>query len=157
MRAGGMSWARIARTMGITLAQSPKAAYAAEAAAPMHSAHPAGASPGAPALHSTPATKAAPIASASIAKSSGGGPTTRAEVSRAPSVPRTAKGGPAPESRRTPARTRVADDGAAKKEAATVRVLDGARDKAVRTAAASPTAAADTAEPEPSASERLAD
>jgi hypothetical protein len=172
MRAGGMSWARIADTMGVTLAQPQNGAHAADAAVPMNSARPAavsgsqGAMPAAatradaPAPRSALVARAAPISSASITTSSAGGPTTRAEISRSAPVARRAKGEPAPEPRRSRTRAMAAaDDGAAKKETAPMRRPDSTQDEGVGTAGASTSAAAAVpAEPVPSeTSDRVVD
>lgn len=115
MRAGGMSWARIAGTMGVTLAQSMSGAYLANAAVSMDSARPAAARAArrivpasaveadAPALRRAGVTQA-PISSASIATSSAGGPTTRAEIGRAAPARRAVQDEPTPEPRRSKAR-----------------------------------------------------
>lgn len=164
MRAGGMSWARIAGTMGVTLAQSMNGAYPADAAVPMDSARPAAARAArrvvpasaagadAPALRRAGVTQA-PISSASIATSSAGGPTTRAVIRRAAPARRTAKDEPTPEPRRSKAQVMAEADGTAGKEAITVRAPDSAQREAVGTT----TAAASADEPARSANEQPVD
>lgn len=152
MRAGGMGWARIAGTMGVTLAQPMNGAYPADAAVPTESARAAAARAArsavpvaaagadAPALRRAGVTRA-PISSASITTSSAGGPTTRAVIRPAAPARRTAKGEPRPEKRRSKAQVMAVADGAVRKETATARAPGSAQAEAVTTTAASATAA----------------
>jgi hypothetical protein len=168
MRAGGMSWARIADTMGVTLAQPQNGAHAADAAVPMNSARPAavsgsqGAMPAAatradaPAPRSALVARAAPISSASITTSSAGGPTTRAEIRRESPAQKTTRE-PAQKPRRSQARVVIAADGAAKKETTTLRAPDSAQGEAVRAVTAPTSAAAPPVEPASSAIDQLVD
>lgn len=167
MRAGGMSWARIADTMGVTLALPLNGGYAAVAPVPMNSvpaaaAHgsraavPAAAGADAQAPWSASMSGAAPISSASITTSAGGGPTSRAEISRPQPAPRTARAGRAREPLRSKSQVIAAGEDAAKKETATLHSPDGTQGAPVRTPAAATSAAdAVAAEPAPSANGRL--
>ncbi|HEY7658058.1 MAG TPA: hypothetical protein VH881_14415 [Burkholderiales bacterium] len=166
MRAGGMSWARIADTMGVKLAQPLNGAPAADAAVPMDSARvaaaggPHGAVPAAaakadaPALRPASPTKATPISSASITTSTAGGPTTRAEIRRE-SPAQIATREPAQKPRRSQVRVVIAADGAAKKETTTLRAPDSAQAEAVRAVTAPTSAAARPVEPASSAIDQL--
>jgi len=149
MRAGGMSWAKIAGTMGLTLAQPVNAAYPAEVAPPMDSAGVAAARtkpsdlsavaarPGAPVLRRAAAEKAAPISSVSIMTSEAGGPTTRAMIRRAEPARRAAVNEPAPEPRRRSRAQAVAvANGAATQEAAPAPATERPQVEADRTTAA---------------------
>lgn len=152
MRAGGMSWARIAGTMGVTLGQSMNGAYPADAAVPMDSALPAaaraaqGAVPApaaradAPALRRATVTRAAPISSASITTSSGGGSTAPAVIRRVAPA-RTATGDSGREPRRSKKHVMAVADGVAGKETPTVPAPGSSQGEAVRTTAASAPAA----------------
>jgi len=168
MRAGGMSWARIADTVGLTLAQAmDNGAYPAGAAVSTDSARPAAARA---ARSAVPAAAAgadalalqragvtqAPISSASIATSSAGGPTTRAVIRLAAPAPATVNGEPLPQPRRSRARVMAAADRAASKETATVRAPEIPQREAVRTTTASP-AALSTDEPARSGNDQLVD
>jgi hypothetical protein len=168
MRAGGMSWARIADTVGLTLAQAmDNGAYPAGAAVSTDSARPAAARAArsavpaaaagadAPALQRAGVTQA-PISSASIATSSAGGPTTRAVIRLAAPAPATVNGEPLPQPRRSRARVMAAADRAASKETATVRAPEIPQREAVRTTTAS-TAALSTDEPARSGNDQLVD
>ena len=164
MRAAGMSWSKIAGTMGLTLAQTLNGPHVAEADAPATPAAKhavqgvvpaAAATRGAPALRPA-VTQAAPISAASITTSAAGGPTTRAEIRREPPT-QIATREPAQKPRRSQIRAVVAADGAARKETATVRAPDSAQGEAVRTVATPASAAAPLLEPAPSANDQLVD
>jgi hypothetical protein len=164
MRAAGMSWSKIAGTMGLTLAQTMNGPYVAGADAPADPAAKhavqgavtaAAATRGAPALR-TAVIPAAPISAASITTSVAGGPTTRAEIRRETPT-QIATREPAQKPRRSQIRTVVAADGAARKETATVRAPDSAQGEAVQTVATPASAAAPLVEPDPSANDQRVD
>lgn len=134
MRAGGTSWAKIAGTMGITLAQAMDGrARQADAAASEDSSRPA-----------TPA----PISSASITKSSAGGPRIVAVARTAVAERRPATAGPGPDARRPKAGVVAAADAAPRVEKVAVSAQDGAQGGAVRMTAAVPAASSESTESE---------
>jgi hypothetical protein len=138
MRAGGTSWAKIAGTMGITLAQAMDGrARQADAAASEDSSRPAAAS-------ATPA----PISSTSITKSSAGGPRTVAVARTAVAERRPATAGPGPEARLPKAGVVAAADAAPRVEKVAVSAQDGAQGGAARMTAAVPAASSEFTESE---------
>lgn len=152
MRAGGMSWAKIAGTMGITLAQAKEGRIRqAGAAAPPISDRPAtttgggGIVPPAVAGSEIPPLRRAsaapaPISSASITKSSAGGPRTAPVSKPAVAAQRPATAGPGPEIRRPQASVVAAADAAPRVEKVATPAQDGAKGGAVRMTAAVPAA-----------------
>lgn len=152
MRAGGMSWPRIADTMGVALAPPLNGGHAAGAPVATNSEPPAAArgsraavpaaGADAPALRSASGSKAPPISSASITTSAGDGPTSRADISRPQPAPRTTRAGRAREPLRSMAPVMATADGTAKKETVTLRAPDGTQGAPVTAPAASTSAAA---------------
>lgn len=140
MRAGGTSWAKIAGTMGITLAHAMDGrARQADAAASEDSSRPAAAS-------ATPA----PISSTSITKSSAGGPRTVPVARTAVAVAerRPASAGPGPDARLPTASVVAAAGAAPRVEKVAVSAQDGAQGEAVRMTAAVPAASSESTESE---------
>lgn len=154
MRAGGMSWAKIAGTMGITLAQAKegRVRQAGAATSPISNlpsaakggggiVPPAVAGSEVPPLRRASATPA-PISSASITKSSAGGPRTAPPPVAKPAVAaqRPATAGPGPEIRRPQASVVAAADAAPRVEKVAIPAQDGAQGGAARMTAAVPAA-----------------
>jgi hypothetical protein len=152
MRAGGMSWAKIAGTMGITLAQAKegRVRQAGAAASPISNrpaavkggggiVPPAVAGSEVPPLRRASATPA-PISSASITKSSAGGPRTAPVAKPAVAAQRPATAGPGPEIRRPQASVVAATDAAPRVEKVAIPAQDGAQVGTVRMTAAVPAA-----------------
>ncbi|HSE00659.1 MAG TPA: hypothetical protein VLB72_08000 [Burkholderiales bacterium] len=152
MRAGGMSWAKIAGTMGITLAQAKEGRVRqAGAATPPISNYPAAAKGGGgivpPAVAGSgvpPLGRAsaapAPISSASITKSSAGGPRTAPDAKPAVAARRPATAVPGPEIRRPRASVVAAANAAPRVEKVATPAQEGAKGGAVRMTAAVPAA-----------------
>jgi hypothetical protein len=152
MRADGMSWAKIAGTMGITLAQAKDGRVRqASAAASPDSKRPAAANGGGdivpPAVAGSevpPLRRAsaapAPISSASITKTSAGGPRTAPAAKPAVAVQRPATTVPGPEIRRPQASVAAATDAAPRVDKVAIPAQDGAQGGAVRIMAATPAA-----------------
>jgi hypothetical protein len=154
MRAGGMGWQKIAGTMGVTLAQAMSDnADQADVPAPPDSRHPVaarkagGVVPEAMARTDVPASRRpgiapAPISSASITKSSGGGPRTAPLVKPVVATRGTANGEPRPERRRPSASVLAAADRVAGGEKPVMLPVhqDAAQGAAVMTPAAVPVA-----------------
>ncbi|HEX9673144.1 MAG TPA: hypothetical protein VGA12_06880 [Burkholderiales bacterium] len=152
MRAGGMSWTKIAGTMGITLAQAKQArARQASTAASADSSRPAAAKRGGgiapltvagsdvPPLRRTSAIPA-PISSASITKSSAGGPRTVPAAKPAVAARRPATVRPGPGVRPPQASVVAAADTAPKVEKVAIPAQDGTSGGAVRLTPATPAA-----------------
>jgi hypothetical protein len=152
MRADGMSWAKIAGTMGITLAQAKDGRVRqASAAASPDSKRPAAAKEGgsivppavtgsdAPPLRRASAAPA-PISSASITKSSAGGPRTAPAAKPAVAVQRPATTVPGADAHRPQASVMATADAAPKVEKVAIPAQDGAQGGAVRMMAAPPAA-----------------
>lgn len=150
MRAGGMSWSKIAATMGITLAQAmngrvrpsdvsepPESRRPATAAATGTIVSVAGAQSDASAQR-RPSAAPAPISAASITTSSAGGPRTSPAAKAGTLERRPPRDEPAPRARARPSATSVvaAADSAAKAEKVTAPVPAAAPADAVRAAAA---------------------
>jgi len=153
MRAGGMSWAKIAGIMGITLAQAKdgRAARQAGATAAPDSGRPAAArggegivSPAVAGSAVSPLRRAsatpAPISSASITKSSAGGPRTAPVAKPAATAQRTASAGREPGVSTSRANVVAAADAAPRVEKAAIPAQDAAQGGAVRITAAAPAA-----------------
>jgi hypothetical protein len=121
MRAGGASWAKISGTMGITLAQAMDSRPRQAAAASEDSSRQAAAS-----------ATSAPISSASITKSSAGGPRTALVAKPAAAAQRPATAGPQPEVRIRNASVVVAADAAPRVETVAIPAQDGVQGGAVR-------------------------
>jgi len=146
MRAGGMSWARIAATMGVTLAQAMSGKVRpADIPASPDSRNPeaAGAAVGfisvAGERTDVPAPRragAAPISSVSITTSSAGGPRTLNVAKPVAPARRLSKGEPGLESPPSKARVLTAADNATRADNVATTVQDGAQRGAVRSAAA---------------------
>jgi hypothetical protein len=152
MRAGGMSWAKIAGTMGITLAQAKdvRARQAGAVASPDSNRQAAAKRGGgivplavagsdAAPLRRTSATPA-PISSASITKSSAGGPRTAPAARAAVAARRPATVRPEPEILRPRASVVAAADAAQRVEKVAVPARDSAAGEAVRITPAAPAA-----------------
>jgi hypothetical protein len=136
MRAGGASWTKIAGTMGVTLAQAMDSRpRQAAAAAPEDSSRQAAAS-------ATPA----PISSASITKSSAGGPRTALVAKPAAAAQRPATAGPPPEVRIRNVSVVVAADAAPRVETVAIPAQDGVQGGAVRMTATVPGASGESTE-----------
>jgi hypothetical protein len=154
MRADGMSWAKIAGTMGITLAQAKdgRIRQASAAASPDSKrpaakgggsiAPPAVAGSDVPPLRRASATPA-PISSASITKSSAGGPRTAPIAKPAVAAQRTATARREPEVRLPRESVVAATDAAPRVEKAAIPVQDGVQGGSVRMTAAAPAASDD--------------
>jgi hypothetical protein len=151
MRAGGMSWAKIAGTMGITLAQAREGRIrqAGAAASPI-SNRPAAAKGGGgivpPAVAGSEvpplrraSTVPAPISSASITKSSAGGSRTAPVAKPAVTVQRTATTVPGPDAHRPQASVMATADAAPRVEKVAIPAQDGAQSGAVSMTASPPT------------------
>ena len=152
MRAGGMSWPKIAGTMGITLAQAKDGrARPAGAAASPDSSRPAAAQGGGgivplavagsevPPLRRASATPA-PISSASITKTSAGGPRTEPVAKPAVAAQRPATAGPGPVVRLPKASVVAAADAAPGVEKVAIPAQDGTQGGSASMTAAAPAA-----------------
>jgi hypothetical protein len=149
MRADGMSWAKIAGTMGITLAQAKDGRIRqAGAAASPDSKRPAAKGGGnivppavagsdVPPLRRASATPA-PISSASITKSSAGGPRTAPIAKPAVTAQRTASARREPEVRLPRESVVAATNAAPRVEKAEIPAQDGVQGGSVRMTAAAP-------------------
>jgi hypothetical protein len=150
MRAGGMSWLRIAGTMGITLAQAKEGRVRQVSAAALPDSKPPAAAKGGggivpPAVAGSdglPLRRAsatpAPISSASITKSSAGGPRTAPVAKPAVTAQRTASAGREPEVRLPKASVVAATDAAQRAENVAIPAQDGAQGGSARMTAAVP-------------------
>jgi hypothetical protein len=164
MRAGGMGWHTIATSMGVTLAQAMKGGERrADGAAPPDPRRATAARGGGsvvpvavagsdvPALRRPGATPA-PISSASITKSSAGGPRSAPVAKPVVAVHRPARREPGPEIRRAGGSVLAAADVTVRGETVTMPAQDGARAGAAgMTPTASPAFSRELAEESPEA------